>query len=363
MEDSSAAECGNNFADFAPGYTIGPHGQSLDSIMSTCAQFNGAFSERAWAEARQNGNAAPSIEKLLPSWPPSEAHSGFGHTYPVQSKHGETVLGSKLRATDESMNTGHGCKESGTLPPLFINPKKSASSGAAAAASSRQNAVFDKNLREPYDVWDKYSATDVPRVNGTLAAREYDMALDIADKISRGATLTSTFYTMPGRDGGCGEPVSYAQQGDMTMYSSSNTMDEQNTESKVDKSRKTNKRLTNLLVADREYGASATGKKNVIMKVTSSVDESEGKKKTDKSSSKIGKHGGGILDKMSAALVDFRDDAGRLQEVLVKYDGSVSKTAEHLLTHNGRGAGIAYSAVTILLAVILIVAVIYAMKK
>lgn len=375
--------CGKNFADFAPGYTVGPHGQTIDSLMSTGAQYNAGFSEQAWAEARQNGNAAPSIENRLPSWPPSDAHGGFGHTYPVQSKRDETVLGSSDLRWTESMAIGPGCKESGTLPPLFINPSK-----ATTIENKGDLFVFDKNLRESYDLWDKYSATNVPRVNGTLAAREYDMALDIADKISRGSTLTSTFYTMPGRDGGCGEPVSYAQKDDMTAYSSSISPTDAFGQKKSARGPvRTNKRLTNLLVPDREYGAAVRkgttvggdvpSGNRVIMKVTSSVDQSETgdtlkkKKKSDKNkterkrsrSDDIACSALGIIDQISNALSEFSNDAIQLPSVLVKYDGCVSKTTEHMMTHNGRGTGLAYAAALILIAVFLIVAIIYAMKK
>lgn len=201
-------------------YEQGPHQQSVDSLMDTTAALNGAFSELAWANARQNGGrpgcaGEAALAAALPSWPPKDPNKGWGHTYPVQSKRGETIMGHDQLQYDTTSPPGGA--------PFLVSP-----------------VVADANRGESNELYRKFANTDVPRVNGTPAAREYDLALDIADKIVRGDTLTSTFYDMaiPG-------PASYANKDDLVELSSP----------AIGASSCTNKRLENLVSPDRAYGA------------------------------------------------------------------------------------------------------------
>lgn len=214
-------------------YIAGPHGQDVDTLMATGAMMNGAFSEYAWANARQNGNHQSLLKERLPSWPPKDAHKAFGHTYPAQSKRGEQVIGM------ENMLIASSATQSGDgMSPMFLG-------------ANGKKVVVDKNLGESYKLFERFSRTNVPREDGTPEAIEYDMALDIADKIVRGNTLTSTFMTMPGRSP---EPASYAQINDLVEEDPTAALATREQGKLYGAAAATNKRLVNLLEADSGGG-------------------------------------------------------------------------------------------------------------
>lgn len=154
-------------------YYKGPHKTNVNEILQTTSNLNAAFSELAWADARQNGRkafdcAGDIVNESLPSWPPKEKRL-WGHTYPTQTKRGETIIGyenAKIPETSEGM-------------PFMMG------------------ATIDINRGEQYPLFNRFANTNVPRGNNAEAV-EYDLALDVADKIIQSEALHSTFYAPPG---------------------------------------------------------------------------------------------------------------------------------------------------------------------
>lgn len=229
-----------NYTDLQENYTNGPHQQTLDGLMDAMSDTNAAFSELAWANARQNGNHQSLIDKELPTWPPKDPHKAWGHTYPVQSKRGERVLGGYTDPSEGYDNKHSSEQGSSLLPalPFMQNP-----------------VVADRNLGESYELYDRYAKTNVDRTDGTLEAREYDLALDIAEKIAKGDTLTSTFYRMPGRDCSRGEPASYSEIPDL-VEEESKASSGGSSSSSSSSLLLSQKRLSNLISEDQAYSSS-----------------------------------------------------------------------------------------------------------
>lgn len=148
------AEC----ASAMKSHGVGPCGMTANQLIDDGARLNGAFSEFAWANARQNSGCLPCPGKQLPAWPPSIRD--WGHTYPVQSKKGEEVQGSQMN--------GASCGET----PFYVDPQPSMPSN-------------------PPEIFQRFAATDVPRGH-SREAQEYDLALDVAEKILQGDSLSMT---------------------------------------------------------------------------------------------------------------------------------------------------------------------------
>lgn len=134
----------------------GPCGIYQNQLIENGARLNGAFSEFAWANARQNSGCMPCPSGDLPSWPPRL--NDWGHTYPVQSKHGETIIGSQMNACGEA--------------PFNMNAQPD----------------WGQRTHNPPQIFERFVTTDVPR-DSSPEAREYDVALDVAEKILRGDSL------------------------------------------------------------------------------------------------------------------------------------------------------------------------------
>jgi hypothetical protein len=134
----------------------GPCGVNQNQLIESGSRLNGAFSEFAWANARQNSNCMPCPGKELPAWPP--ALNSWGHTYPVQSKHGEEVVGSQMNACGEA--------------PFNIKAQPD----------------WGQRTHNPPEIFQRFVTTDVPRDSGP-EAREYDVALDVAERILRGDSM------------------------------------------------------------------------------------------------------------------------------------------------------------------------------
>ncbi len=157
----------------------GPCRLTLNQLINNGARLNGAFSEFAWANARQNSGCLPCPGEDLPAWPPSLGD--WGHTYPVQSKKGEEVLGSQMDACGEA--------------PFYIDP----------------HPDFDQRKSNPPKVFDRFVTTDVPRGNSS-EAKEYDLALDVAEKILQGNSLSMGVAGSGGLSGTpTNKPYSYFQ--------------------------------------------------------------------------------------------------------------------------------------------------------
>ncbi len=202
----------------------GPCGITANQLIDTGARLNGAFSEFAWANARQNSGCMPCPGKELPSWPPST--KDWGHTYPVQSKRGEQIIGSQMDACGEAPYN------------LNVSPEQ----------RSRNNIP---------EIFEKFVATDIVRGTGP-EAQEYDVALDIAEKILRGDSLSTNSYG-PAAYGPAAygpsdsKPYSYAQD----LYGVAPESSYGSGKLYNDKPLVSNKRLENLLheTTDRRYGA------------------------------------------------------------------------------------------------------------
>lgn len=140
-----------------PSHNMGPCGLTADQLINNGAQLNGAFSEFAWANARQNSGCMPCPGKELPAWPP--ATNDWGHTYPVQSKKGEEIQGSQMNVCGEA--------------PFYINPQLD----------------FDQRQSNPPEIFKRFTATNIPREH-SQGTNEYDLALDAAEKILQGNSLS-----------------------------------------------------------------------------------------------------------------------------------------------------------------------------
>ena len=157
----------------------GPCGLTQNQLINNGARLNGAFSEFAWANARQNSGCLPCPGEDLPAWPP--ALRDWGHTYPVQSKKGEEVLGSQMDTCGEA--------------PFYIDP----------------HPDFDQRKSNPPKVFDRFVTTDVPRGDSS-EAKEYDLALDVAEKILQGNSLSMGVAGSGGLSGTpTNKPYSYFQ--------------------------------------------------------------------------------------------------------------------------------------------------------
>jgi len=175
------AEC----ASAMQSHGVGPCGMTANRLIDDGAKLNGAFSEFAWANARQNSGCLPCPGKELPAWPPSVRD--WGHTYPVQSKKGEEVQGSQMHGAD-----GSSCGEK----PFYTDSQPSMTSN-------------------PPEIFQRFAATDVPRGH-SREAQEYDLALDVAEKILQGDSLSMHSVGGPSSN----KPYSYVQSRIGSEYSS-----------------------------------------------------------------------------------------------------------------------------------------------
>jgi hypothetical protein len=172
--------------------------------------------------------------------------SDWGHTYPVQSKRGETILGDEMNSCTES--------------PFYIDP----------------HPDFDQRRSNPPEIFKRFASTDVPRGHSKEAV-EYDLALDVAEKILEGNSLSM--------NPGIRAPYSYFQaEGYLENINNNRSSNSSDCVQDIaglygagryehgQSSNKTNKRLANLLTpaVDQSYG---TGKESSAEKPEPTLEE------------------------------------------------------------------------------------------
>lgn len=110
----------------------GPWGITLSDELNTQARLNTSFSQRAWADAKQNGCQPPPGESY-PSWPPPR---GDGFVYPTLSKKPQ-----ELMTLGEDVSGGFGQPFSCSAPRSADRYQKFWEQGANPAGCPMDQAV------------------------------------------------------------------------------------------------------------------------------------------------------------------------------------------------------------------------------
>lgn len=373
-------------------YIQGPHQQSVDGLLETAYDLNGSFSELAWANARQNGGRAGcappgnlGLGKQLPSWPPNGVNQGWGHTYPVQTKHGETLMGYEqleYDGPDQQYIGASGFVSEAEAAKYLDSQSASMSNASSMWATSpylRNPTVANVNQDQPYQLFEKFARTNKPRANNTADGRDYDMALDIAEKIVAGDTLTSTFYQMTydkppssslstvdsfNQPQNPIEVASYSEAQQGFVVEQPSILEQQDKQRRLFGS--SNKRVQNLMVPDQVYGAAQQQKRLAATKSSDSayaaknaIITSSGPLSNDVSENQRG--AGALLYqnlyRLGASISGFTSDLSNFNAMMELNNGDSVATMAYISTKENRLPYLIISALTFIFILALFVAI------